>query len=102
MTAFAPANLPAGINTVERLHAWSGGILYDLYKFLPYKESESAGLVPVITLQDGVSAERTERQLFRVSLKLKPSWRVESEPFFLQVEEFSDAPIPELYLPSAA
>lgn len=99
MTAFAPANLPSGIDTVEKLAAWSLGALYQLHKNSRYQESDAAPLIPIITAQDGLAADGTERIIFRVSLPLTNTWRESVLKFFLEAEEIASTAIPSQYLP---
>jgi hypothetical protein len=98
MTAFAPANLPASVNTVEKLAAWSNGILYQLHKNTRYQESDDAPLVPVITAQDGLAANASERIIFRASIPLSDTWRSQTTKFWQEVQEISNAAIPTSFL----
>lgn len=98
MTAFAPANLPASVNTVEKLAAWANGILYQLHKNSRYQESDAAPLVPLVTAQDGLAADKTERIIYRASIPLSDSWREQSTKFWQEVQEISNAPIPTVFL----
>lgn len=100
MTAFAPANLPAGIDTLEKLAAWSLGAIYQLRKNDRYQESDAAPLIPLITAQDGMAADGSERIIFRISLILDSQWRESGLKFFLNAEEYPGSPsIPALFLP---
>ncbi|MEA5447319.1 hypothetical protein VB780_01980 [Leptolyngbya sp. CCNP1308] len=99
MTTFAPANLPASVNTVEKLAMWSLGILYQLHKNSRYQESEAAPLVPLITAQDGLAADKSERIIFRSSLPLSDSWREQTTKFWQESQEISNAAIPTSFLP---
>lgn len=99
MTLFVPANLPSTIVTVEGVAVWSLGILYQLHKFSKYQESEAAPMIPIITAQDGVAADKQEHIIFRSSFTLSNDWREKTTPFYREVQEFSNAPIPVLFLP---
>ncbi|MGB3201112.1 MAG: hypothetical protein WBA99_09425 [Nodosilinea sp.] len=98
MTAFAPANLPASVDTVEKLSAWANGVLYQLHKNNRYQESDEAPLVPLITAQDGVAADKNERIIFRSSLPLSTDWRTQTTKYWQEVQEISTAPIPTSFL----
>lgn len=99
MTTFSTSNLPASVNTVEKLAAWALGILYQLHKNSRYQESDAAPLVPLITAQDGLAADKTERIIFRASLPLSDTWRSETTKYWQESQEISNAAIPPSFLP---
>jgi hypothetical protein len=99
MTAFAPANLPASVNSLPKLVAWSCGAFYQLHRNSEYQETENGVLVPLITAQDGKAGNDTERIIFRVSLELSATWRESTSPFWVNVVSPSSASIPTVYLP---
>lgn len=98
MTTFAPANLPASVNTVEKLAAWANGVLYQLHKNTRYQESDDSPLVPVITAQDGLAADKSERIIFRASLPLSTEWRTQTTKFWQEAQEISNVEIPTSFL----
>jgi hypothetical protein len=98
MTTYVPANLPATVNTVEKLAAWSCGILYQLHKNSRYQESDESPLVPLVTAQDGLAANKTERVIFRLSLPMQDEWRTTTGDFYTLVNELSNAGIPSSFL----
>jgi len=98
MTAFVPANMPASVNTVEKVALWSLGILYQLHKNSRYQESEAAPLVPFLTAQDGLAADKSERIIFRASLPLSDTWRQQTTKFWQEGQEISNAAIPTSFL----
>ena len=99
MTAFLPANLPASVNTIEKLFAWSGGILYALHANTRYQESDAAPLIPIITSQDGLAADKSERQILRASIPLNTNWRTSATPLYQNALEISNVAIPVGFLP---
>jgi hypothetical protein len=100
MTAFnAATQVPASVNGLAKSVGWSCGAYYSLYKEKPYQESEGADLVPLITMQDGLAANKTERVIIRVSLEMAPNWRTSPQPFWVNIIEPSTADIPPDYLP---
>jgi hypothetical protein len=99
MTAFSTADLPASVNTLEKLVAWANGAFYDLHKNTEYQESEGAALVPIVTMQDGKAANKTERVISRVSLEVADNWRTDSQPFWVNVQSVSSVAIPSDYTP---
>lgn len=98
MTAFASSNLPAGIVTLEQLALWTLGALYQLHKKTEYQESDASPLVPIITAQDGLAANDTERVIFRVSLPLSDTWRESATKFWQEGQEISSVAIPPQFL----
>jgi hypothetical protein len=98
MTTFAPANLPASVNTVEKLAAWSNGVLYQLHKNTKYQESDASPLVPVVTAQDGLAADKSERIIFRASLPLSDGWRETTTKYWQEIQEISNVAIPTSFL----
>jgi hypothetical protein len=99
MTAFATANLPASIDTLEKLIVWSCGAWYQLHKNDRYQESDSAPLIPLVTAQDGLAADKSERIIFRLSIQLVETWREDTLPIYAQAMAASNAAIPASFLP---
>ncbi|WOD37367.1 hypothetical protein [Nodosilinea sp. E11] len=100
MTAFNPAtDLPASVNSLSKLVGWANGAFYQLHKATDYQESVGGILVPVVTAQDGLAANKTERIIFRVSLELEDTWRASPQPFWVNVRSISTAAIPTQYRP---
>jgi hypothetical protein len=99
MTIFAPANLPASVNTVEKLAAWANGVLYQRHKNTRYQESDASPLIPRVTCQDGFAANLEETMIFRTSLPMNATWRESTGKFFTEVSEISNAAIPAAFLP---
>lgn len=100
MTALNPTTqIPASVNSLGKSVGWSCGAYYSLYKEKPYKESEGADVVPIITMQDGLAANKTERIIIRVSLEMAPNWRTSDQPFWVNIIEPTNADIPPDFLP---
>jgi len=99
MSAFATANLPATVNTLEKLIVWALCALYQLHKNTRYQESDSAPLIPRITAQDGLAANGEECIIFRVSIPLSQTWRESTTKIFQEALEVSNAAIPPAFLP---
>lgn len=100
MTAFDPAtDLPTSVNSLERLAAWANGALYDLHKNSRYQESDASPLVPVITAQDGLGADEKEHIIYRLSLTVADNWRTNTTPYWVDVQDLSNAAIPPGFLP---
>lgn len=100
MSALDPATqIPVSVNSLAKAVGWSCGAYYSLYKEKPYQESEGADVVPLITMQDGLAANKTERIIIRVSLQLAPNWRTDPQPFWVNIIEPTTADIPPDFLP---
>lgn len=98
MTVLNTADIPVTVNSVEKLAAWSLGILYQLHKRSRYQESDDSPLVPIITAQDGLAANGTERVIFRASLPISDDWRTSTGDFYSLIQDISDAEIPASFL----
>jgi hypothetical protein len=74
MTAFnKTTDLPASIDTVEKLGFWVLQALYEMHKNQTYGEVIGEQ-TPLITFQQGLSADETERGIFRISLPMASTW----------------------------
>ncbi len=74
MTGFnKTTDLPASIDTVEKLAFWVLQALYEMHKNGTYGEVIGEQ-TPIITFQQGLSAEETERGIYRVSLPMANNW----------------------------
>jgi hypothetical protein len=99
MSTYLPANLPATVNTIEKLIVWALGVFYQLHKNTRYQESDAAPLIPRITCQDGLAANGEECVIFRVSIPLSATWRESTNKYFVEALEVSNAAIPSAFLP---
>lgn len=98
MTAFAAANIPASVDTLEKLVVWALGALYQLHKNTRYQESDDAPLVPIVTAQDGLAADKSERVIFRASIPLSADWRVKTTKFWQEAQEINTVALPTSFL----
>lgn len=99
MTAFATSNIPATVNTLEELIVWACGAFYQLHKNTRYQESDASPLIPIVTAQDGLAADKSERIIFRVSIPLNDGWRESTNKIFAEALEVSNTAIPAAFLP---
>jgi hypothetical protein len=98
MTAFnKTTDLPATVDTVEKLASWALLLLYRLHKNDSYSETPDTGMVPLITLQQGLADDETERLIFRTSLQLNPDWQTNAAKLWTQTQAFANATIPESF-----
>lgn len=95
MTAFdKTTDLPLSVDTLEKLVTWALLATYKLHKTDEVLEADEVGLVPVITLQQGLAADETERLIFRISLELNPDWSTNAAKLWTQTMIFANAAIP--------
>lgn len=74
MTAFnKTTDLPSSVDTLEKLAFWSLQAIYEMHKNDDYGEI-SGEQTPVITFQQGLAAEGSERGIFRISLPMANNW----------------------------
>lgn len=99
MTAFSPTNLPADINTVEKLNAWSAAVL----AAVNFSETivESAGTTPVPVATTTVFDQRTTdytgyRAISRTSLPVAQNFAGAGQ-WYDSVQELSTDPIPSQF-----
>jgi hypothetical protein len=89
--------IPAGITTLEEIIAWSLLTFYNLQKNTKYLEADDSALIPVITCQQGLAADKTERLIFRVSLELDPAFITGNLKLWDYVKELATTTIPADY-----
>ncbi|MFH7245508.1 MAG: hypothetical protein ACHWZW_21955 [Spirulina sp.] len=99
MSAFSTTDLPPSVDSLEKLVVWACGAFYQLHKNDRYQESDASPLIPLVTAQDGLAADKTERIIFRLSIQLLDTWREDTLPMFAQALEASNAAIPSGYTP---
>lgn len=100
MTAFSPAQLPASVDTVEKLAAWSTAILAELNKDVVATEgtnsTQPAATSNVFFVPSG-PPQPEHRVIARISILLENDWR--SGPLWENVSNLSNAVIPDHYTP---
>ncbi|NET39085.1 MAG: hypothetical protein F6K19_45110 [Cyanothece sp. SIO1E1] len=91
--------IPTNIDTLTRLHAWSGLTLHFLNRGITYKETnDAAGTVDLINTALLEAADRTDRLIIRAAIPINPAFRVDkSNKLWMFAENFSDAQIPTDY-----
>ena len=84
MTAFAVADIPSDVTTIEQLFAWAGQILELNSGSDSYPET-IAGNEYFVNVTKGRALDGTLRRIYRVSLQLtddyqtRPSWKAVKE-----------------------
>lgn len=91
------SQVPAQINTVEKLHAWTGLLLHRSNSTLKVLEaanySDYACQNSLFTADDG-----TERLVIRVNLKLNPEYATGATKIWNSILPFAEIAIPAAYL----
>lgn len=99
MSAFNPStDLPATVNTVEKLVVWSTSLLNDLYLAQAAVESSSGSTRVVESAPYLITATQTPtwRLIGRTSFELEPTWR-RGGRIWTYAREFGQLPIPSEY-----
>ncbi|RMG08566.1 MAG: hypothetical protein D6735_01605 [Acidobacteria bacterium] len=97
MSAFSTSDLPAQVNTVERLFLWSGSVLAELYPNL-LVQSSYGKLEPAIQLAPlrlEFEESNPQRAAILAYVPLQADWR--AKKLFLSAVEFGTVPIPNHY-----
>jgi len=102
MTAFAAADIPAEIDTLEELALWAQMTLYELYKGITYREAEGStidsGLSPLVDFSIISTADKNQRAIVRTSIELNPSWTADRTlPVWGFAEPMGEAQIPAAF-----
>jgi len=98
MVLWVPSDVPAGVNSLEKLSVWSSTILNDLFPTLTAIESTGvadrvAQSAPFfITASDPA----TWRVISRTSIPLQPTWR-RSSKLWLFANDIGSSSIPTEY-----
>jgi hypothetical protein len=96
MTAFVPSDLPAEVNTVEKLHVWASSVLGNLYTDATVIEAPGTGVRVVSCGPYLLTAETpsTWRFISRLTLALDKNWVGANNQLWNSVQEIGQAPIP--------
>ena len=74
MTGFnRTTDLPSSIDTLEKLAFWSLQAIYEMHANEEYGEVIGEQ-TPIITFQQGLSAQGDERGIFRISMPMAAGW----------------------------
>jgi len=98
MTVFnKTTDLPASVDTVEKLAFWVLQALYEMHKLNEYGEVVGEQ-TPIITFQQGLAADETERGIFRVSLPMASNWAVSGLKLWRNTQNIANsASVPAAY-----
>ena len=96
MTGFVTADIPASINTVEKLHAWTSTILNHLYPGVTaIEENGQAELVATAApFQITAISPPQWRFIDRCSMPLNSNWQRGAGKLWANVEDLGSASIP--------
>lgn len=97
MTAFAVSDLPAAVDSVEKLSVWSLSILAELYpnSLVQAKYGELEPAVNVLPVRLQYQETAPLRVAVLAYLPLEQNWR--NSRLFAAVKEIGTAPIPNSY-----
>lgn len=100
MTAFNKNNLPANVDTLEKLVVWSGAALQNINKTVVEVEG-TGGAVKVAQFGIfNIDSNNTSRVICRQSLLLNEDYAIDGKPIWENVEELSTTAIPSQFLPA--
>lgn len=99
LVAFTPANVPASVDSVEKLATWSLSILAELHPQQTIQTNRNT-LEPVATVQTFDFRNNlvdSERLVLAAYIPLVPTWRGAGRIWEEAVGDISDASIPLAY-----
>ncbi|AFY31610.1 hypothetical protein [Calothrix sp. PCC 7507] len=94
MSSFTTTDIPSAINTVEKLHSWTGAILFNLNPTLVVIEGTGYTERAAQWGRFWVPADSKTRELIRVSLAVDPTYNNASGKPWTFVQELSSTAIP--------
>jgi hypothetical protein len=98
MVAFAPTDIPAAINSLEKLNVWSMTILNDLFPTLTAIEAVGTADRVAQSAPFYISASDPAgwRVISRSSIPLQPTWRRQGK-LWLSANDIGSSAIPTEY-----
>lgn len=99
MSAFSTSNLPASVDTLEKLLVWAGAAFHKLNRTTTAVEGTGT---PARIAQFGVftvESNNTDRVIMRQSLVLDPDYAIDNSPIWENVQQISSEAIPAEFLP---
>jgi len=102
MVALNLANIPTSINTMEKMHVWTGVILSELFPTLTAVEDVGSAVRVIQSSPYLVTAVTPPiwRIIHRTTIPLDPYWRRSSGGLWLSAQEIGTTPVPPEYLAS--
>jgi hypothetical protein len=99
MTAFLPSDIPAEINTVEKLAVWAATLLTYLNTDLTSVEATGSQTKTCSAGPFHVSASDPAvwRHISRISVVVEKEWQGSPNQIWNYVREFNTAPIPAIF-----
>lgn len=98
MSAFSPSDLPATVNTLEKLLVWAGAAFHKINRTATAVEGTGS---PSRVAQFGiytVESNNTDRVIMRQSLVLDPDYAIDGKPIWENVTATSTDAIPSEFL----
>lgn len=100
MTTFSKDNLPASVDTLEKLSAWVGAAFHQINKTATANEGAGAAQKVAQFGIFNVDSNNTSRLILRHSLELDEKFAIDSKPIWENVKETSFDAIPSAFLAS--
>ena len=99
MTAFAPANIPSSVTTLEELAAWSISALAEINPSATIQTSAGSieRTVQAQTFEFRNQATNPERLILVAYLPLSANWRSSGKYWGNGISELSSSPLPAGY-----
>lgn len=98
MSSLTKAQVPNGINTAERLCAYSMLVLSRVNPSLEYVEADNL-TVRVVDVGIAQAADGSRRLIGRISIPLAPDYDTNTtQPLYMQVQEISNVVVPPAYI----
>jgi hypothetical protein len=99
MTAFAPANIPSSVTTLEEVAAWAISALAEINPAVTIQTSAGSveRAVQAQTFEFRNQATNPERLILVAYLPLSASWRSSGKYWGNGIVELSTAPLPSGY-----
>lgn len=97
MTAFTSTDIPSNINTLEKLHAWSGLALArcnPTAKVLESANGDPVRIVEVVTIKDDVGIYRL---VVRTALPLDPNYAESTVKLWELIQDIDNVGIPSAF-----
>jgi len=96
MTAFQTTDIPASVNTLEKLHVWSGTVLNHLYPTVT--AIEATGLAERVAQSGPFEVTAVDpsqwRNITRTSIPINRNWQRGASKIWANAEDIGTAAIP--------
>jgi hypothetical protein len=97
MTALILSQIPTNINTVEKLHAWSGFVLQKVNPTKTIVEQSNTDPILVSSVTLFKADDLSQRALIRINLPLDSNYAESTAPMWEAALEISNTDIPAAF-----